>query len=856
MFNQLSSIIILSLITSVHGKPYEAYPIDKQLPPVARVNEQFTFQISNDTYRSTGDSGTQITYNAYDLPNWLTFDSNTRTFSGIPPSTFLDDTNEGIRYFDIVLGGTDELDKQSLNSSCRLVVSNKPSIQLAENFNLLALLKNFGNTNGEDALILSPNEHFNISFDKGTFENNGTIVAYYGRSKKYNAPLPPWIGFDEGILEFVGTAPIVNSAIAPQTIYSFVLIATDIAGYSGIEVPFQIAVGAHKLTTSIQNTIIINVTSSGSFSYELPLNYVYFDNHQITSKNLGGIDLVNAPSWVSLRNDSLVGNLPGDAGNGTFSVVVHDNYGDAIYWTFEVTKTRDLFSVAFLPDLYATRGTWFQYSFLPSQFTDYAGTEVSVAFPKAQQDSNWLKFSSSNLTLSGNVPADFDALSLDLVATRGDFTQELQFEIFGVDKIASNNTFANTTSTINSTTPTTSATPTTSSNNRTSFNSTRAGNFSIPIRTSLAPSATSYSLTTPSATHSGDIGTFSPINKSRDDGRTKKIIIAVVCSVVPALLLALLLVLFLMFWRRRSNDGHAKQLSDDEKGFPPISRPSPINPSNRPNQNSNVVRSPFEDSLGVPIAKDAISLSSHSSSDIDHEKNLLGGSSADLPIESLYDNPFDNKSNDKLLPKAPQTAKISEDKSEMFYNPYNRSSSLYVDSEPTKRKSWRYNLRSSTQAGRNSVQSLKTMTTEEFLNTEIRDTTDIPKDPKKSTLGPRDSAFWNSQASKSGEVSQVNDRYLYTSNGAALSPLEENRYYAGNDSNIEWNQLNARSFDSSSTSSSDDFVPVKRGDDYRWVRQPEISRKASKKRYIDLREESQVNLNQARDIEGRDPEML
>lgn len=103
-------------------------------------------------------------------------------------------------------------------------------------------------------------------------------MSYYGRSQLYNAPLPNWLFFDSGELKFTGTAPVINSAIAPETSYSFVIIATDIEGFSAVEVEFELVIGAHQLTTSIQNSLIINVTDTGNVSYDLPLNYVYLDD--------------------------------------------------------------------------------------------------------------------------------------------------------------------------------------------------------------------------------------------------------------------------------------------------------------------------------------------------------------------------------------------------------------------------------------------------------------------------------------------------------------------------------------------------------------------------------------------------
>ena len=85
------------------------------------MNESFTFQISNDTYKSSVDKTAQITYNCFDLPNWLSFDSSSRTFSGEPSSDLLSDANTTL-YFNVVLEGTDSADSTSSVSYTHLDV--------------------------------------------------------------------------------------------------------------------------------------------------------------------------------------------------------------------------------------------------------------------------------------------------------------------------------------------------------------------------------------------------------------------------------------------------------------------------------------------------------------------------------------------------------------------------------------------------------------------------------------------------------------------------------------------------------------------------------------------------------------
>ena len=797
-------MIQFGLITPVQATPYEAFPVSKQLPPVGRVDEQFTFTISNDTYKSTVDKTTQITYNAYNLPTWLSFDSGSRTFSGTPPSSFIDGATNNIQYFNFILEGTDTSDSSSLNETYTLVVTATSSIAVADNFNLIALLKNYGNTNGKDALILTPNEIFNVTFDRSSFTNEQDITSYYGRTAEYNAPLPSWLFFDSNTLKFSGTAPTVNSAIAPEAFFEFTLIATDIDGFSGVEIPFQLVIGAHQLTTSVQNTILINVTESGSFTYPLPLNYVYFDGYDITSTNLASMVLQDAPSWVTLNNDTLSGTIDNQTTSSNFSVAIYDNYGDVVYLNFEVLSTKDLFATGSLPNINATRGEWFQYNFLPSQFTSYENTTVSIIYPNSTESHGWLNFQSSNLTMYGNVPNDFQSLNVGLHAELDSQSQELDFQIIGMSKVLQNTTHHNYTNTTTSH----------SSSSSTSFVSS----------TQTSHSSTSISSTSTSSTSSASSTAMVTQNKSHSSNKKT---VAIACGVViPVVVVGALLILLFVLWRRRRSDNNKNNSNPDndleKKGVPPNGT-DPKSPGT-----ITAMHNPF---LGDDESQSGSDLSYIREEKMDHH------TTNDL---SSGNNMFESQSRENLL--ADQPEETNNRKSSAFFNPYDRSSSFYMDAEPANGKSWRYSSNGMANNNRQSSATLNTVTTADLFNTSIKEDEPMKKDPRKSSLGLRDSVF--------GIGSEP-----ITSNRNTLSPLTE-RTITTAERNTESGIPNSKSFGSESNSSNDDFVPIKRGDDYKWVHSNEPNRKPSKKRFVNLMSEGNVNIGQANDIEGQVPEMI
>lgn len=692
----------LSLLCAVaYASVYEAYPVNKQIPPIARVDEDFQFKISNDTFKSTSDGSVQVSYNAYEMPNWLSFDSGSLTFSGKPSLDFLE--GEETKYFNVVLEGTDSSDSSSSNTTCQLVATKRSGISVASDFNLLNLLKNYGFTNGKDALKLSPRDIFNVTFERSYFEglDNDTVLTYYGRSTQYNAPLPNWVFFDVNNLKFSGTAPVVNSQIAPEMDYSFSLIATDIDGFAAASIDFQIVVGAHRLTTSIENTLVINITDSGSFSYPIPLDYIYLDDTVISKSDLGNIELVNAPESIKISdNYTLTGKLPSDNETSSFQLSIYDKYEDVVYLNFLVESTQNLFAIASFPSVNVTRGEYFDYSLLPSQFTSFSETKVSASF---NSENNWLHFQPSNLTFYGEVPNDFDSLSVEIVAAVGSKKESRTLKMIGIDGKTHSHTSSSTSSSA-------------SSSSTSSVTSTIDGKSTA--------TATSTSTVAPNA-----------INKKKKSNNT----VAIACGVAIPVAVILILLLLLLLWRRRRNE---KKNNDKEKMA--ISSPDPKNPANEPNDIG--AENPFSDENTLDsddLSTEAKRLGTLNAMKLDDVSNSSSITFSDEKVgESIYEDAQMATSRDML---------VRDDESSVFDDKY-RTSSVYFQNAPSQRKSWRFSkgkMQDEDKTMRQSYASLNTVSTQELLTSELKNNTTLPHDPRKSSLGLRDSVFWSKDQSSS-----------------------------------------------------------------------------------------------------------
>ncbi|SCU86544.1 LAME_0D06612g1_1 [Lachancea meyersii CBS 8951] len=807
--------------TVVFCKPYEAFGASSQYPPVAYPEVEFSFQLSNDTFKSTVNDSAQIEYSAFEFPSWLQFDSQSRVLSGKPSSSDLDDSSQ-TKQISYILQGTDPSDQSSLNKTYQLALSSETQPQVSSTFNLLSLLKNSGYTNGKNALKLTPGQVFNISFDRDTFENSSSATKYYGRSELYHAPLPPWMFFDEANLKFSGTAPVVNSDIAPEFSYSFSLLASDIEDYTSAEVQFDIVVGGHQFTTSIQNTLAVNVSSTGSFDYPLPMDYVYLDNEPVSSSNISSVSLQESNDWATVTNETLSGTLPEGKSSENLTVAIFDTYGDSIYLNFLVESTHRLFAVSSLPNVNATQGEWFQTQLLPSQFTDYNNTEVSLSFANTSQSTSWLSYHDSNMTLSGEVPNNFNGLTVEVLAQQNSQSQKLTFKLAAVQ-----------------------------GKHKSSSTSSSATSTSSSSRSSATPSATSSGASAASVTSTAAVPALSTKASSN-----KNHTVAIACGVaIPVFVLLVLLILFLFLWRRRKSRSAAVT---DRENSPQISNPRLGNPANAPAFYGGP--SPFDDENSIDdnstarrlAALNAIKLEEQANSGSDvstmDEKAEVGTNNSSA--SDLYQDALQVGSTDALL---------GEVNNDQYFDSNKHTSSVCLNSEPTNRKSWRFSTRTANAANiRESFQSLNTVSTAELFNTQIASNQTLPKDPRKSSLGLRDSVFLGPSAGTGADkIDAMHSNSPQKSSNPLRNQVSSDRVLPDlTESPHDQNSANSQM----TSSSSDDIIPVKQGDNYKWVERDgqemaDLNRKRSTKRLVNLPNKSGVNVRDANEIEGHVPEM-
>ncbi|KAI5959400.1 AXL2 [Candida pseudojiufengensis] len=496
------------------------FPFNEQLPNVGRINEDYSFTIANTTYKS--NSNGQITYQASNLPSWLTFDSNSRTFSGRP-----DESNVG--EFQITLQGTDESDQSTMSNDYNMIVSNDTGLHLVDSNIMNQAITSFGKTNGNNGLVVKPGENINLKFNKDIFESysssNRPIIAYYGRSADRSS-LPNWLSFNGDDLTFSGTVPQVTSENAPSFEYGFSFIASDYYGYAGASGNFKLIVGGHQLNTNLNDTIKINGTFEQDIDGIIPiLSNVFLDGELITKDNISEVYGNNLPNYLSLDEDdyALIGNLPNSSETNNFTITVRDIYGNTVDIGYSFDTIGSIFTIDSLNDVNATKDEWFQYQILSSIFTNINKTDIKVSY----DDANWLNYNNNNRTLNGLTPKNFDELKITIEGSMDSEDESRSFNIRGVNKEITSSSSSVSSSTTSSSSSTSSAASATATSTETSETSTSAATTS----------------------HSNS-------NRNRD------LAIGLGVGIPVFLILLACLFLFCCCYKRRKN----KQDSDSEKG--------------------------------------------------------------------------------------------------------------------------------------------------------------------------------------------------------------------------------------------------------------------------------------------------
>lgn len=454
------SLLLLPLLASAsYANPTNSYPLALQYPPVIQQGEPYTYTLPSDTFTSSST----LRYSTENLPDWLSFDTSSRTFSGTAP-----DGTDGKFWFQLV--GTDDTGSTSVNSS--LVVTNGTLPTISSSFSLSNLLASAGSVSSSNSLVLPPDQSFYIAFEASAF--NGSDIVQYIAMTTAHTPLPIWINYDSSSLSFSGTTPTINSDAASLS-YPLSIFAIQIAGFSSASLDFTIKVGAHQFTTDVTSENVTAIPGETLY-WNVPLDKMELDNTTVSASNISNITVVPDMSWLEVNTSTLTlqGTVPDAFESDNVTVTVTNVYSDSVQIQLNLqvnstTPTNDtIFSGQTLPSVNATSNEFFTYQLPSSALSsssstrrlvkreDNAYSNISVSYDPAAP---WLTFTKSNLTFTGQVPKSFSGTTVSLV-NEGNEDDKLTLTIRAVNS-ASTTSATSTPSSTTSSTPssTTSSTP-------------------------------------------------------------------------------------------------------------------------------------------------------------------------------------------------------------------------------------------------------------------------------------------------------------------------------------------------------------------------------------------------------------
>ncbi|KAI9673271.1 MAG: hypothetical protein M1829_004336 [Trizodia sp. TS-e1964] len=378
-------VLLFIFIAIVKALPRIAFPLNAQVPPIARVSQAFAFTFSASTFYS--DWAT-LTYSLRSAPSWLQLDTASRTLFGTP-------TPADVGVAIIQLTATDGGGSSDMNAT--LIVSSSPGPMIHNGLsNQITLI---GPSSQPSTLLYYPSESFDFSFASDTFGGGNNLSEYYAVSFD-NTPLPSWIRFDPKARRVYGSTPSITSLISlPQT-FSFNFIASDIIGFAGAIIPFNLVVSPHKLFFDIGSQTL-NVTRNITLTSTNLRSHLVLDGSIAQSQDLIAIS-AQIPSWLTFDNSSgaITGTPDQQAQSTNITISAQDRYGNIANSTIYLQLKENVTPPAY--DANATVGETFFYPLNQSQFTD----SHAVIRIDTNPEASWLSFDTEKFAITGNVPND------------------------------------------------------------------------------------------------------------------------------------------------------------------------------------------------------------------------------------------------------------------------------------------------------------------------------------------------------------------------------------------------------------------------------------------------------------------
>ncbi len=283
------------------------------------INKPLNLTISRDTFRDI--DGDDLTYSATldddnSLPDWLTFDPNTLSFSGTP-------TTENVGELKIKVEATDASEgKVSDTFNLKVISSNSAPII----------------ANSLADVSTDEDEFFSWQIAPNAFSDPDYDSLSYSASLENGNLLPSWLQFNPTTLLFFGTPR--NANVGPESIK----ITVNDGNGGNVSDLFQLTVNNVNDAPQLTNPISNQISSENSLlNFSIPTN-TFTDqdgDNLIYSAILSNNDFL--PDWLTFNPQTLTfSGTPSNQDVGTISlkIVADDGNGGQVNDIFSLTITE------------------------------------------------------------------------------------------------------------------------------------------------------------------------------------------------------------------------------------------------------------------------------------------------------------------------------------------------------------------------------------------------------------------------------------------------------------------------------------------------------------------------------------
>ena len=283
----------------------------------AAIGSTFTHTIDSSAFTDQ-DGGDVLSYeaklaNGEPLPTWLTFNSQTRTFSGTPDSAHAGSINVLLSASDMAGAST------SGQFSLSVEAQNRPPVVSAD-------------PGMEAGFAITENAPWSIAIPAALFSDPDAGDSVSTTIRSVNGDWPNWLTYNAETRTISGTPPSEDGGKH----WELQVVGTDVSGASA-HFDFSLAVNRKPV---VMQTITAQTASQGTvWNYTVPTaSFSEPDNEALTlSATLSGG--ANLPSWLNFnantRGFSAMANAP--LGTYEISVVATDIWGATGAQTFVLT---------------------------------------------------------------------------------------------------------------------------------------------------------------------------------------------------------------------------------------------------------------------------------------------------------------------------------------------------------------------------------------------------------------------------------------------------------------------------------------------------------------------------------------